>query len=149
MSWLIFLLICLTIMTHNSCHESNININNNDKQESCSKNVDGDSLCEDQVCLQKKNYYCHLLLKYLMEENGRFYLTSTVFVVHVTTRVCYTQLASRQQLSGFFFLSRFISNILAISFSFFKGDGLYIFLLLVFLFRYFHFASISKTSQYR
>jgi len=51
---LIFLLICLTNITHHSCHESNININNNDKQESCSKNVDDDSLCEDQVCRKKK-----------------------------------------------------------------------------------------------
>jgi hypothetical protein len=47
MSWLILLLITLTIITRNSCDQSNINLK--DKQESCSTKGDGDSLCENEV----------------------------------------------------------------------------------------------------
>lgn len=47
MSWWIFLLITsAAIITSNSCDKLNVNT----KEDTCSKNLDDDSLCENQVC---------------------------------------------------------------------------------------------------
>ncbi|CAF0879579.1 unnamed protein product [Adineta steineri] len=49
MSWLIFVFINFTIITHNYGDILNADININDKQEQCSKNDAGDSLCKDKI----------------------------------------------------------------------------------------------------
>ncbi len=129
---LIFLLISSTTIIHIFCDESNVNINNNDKQEHYSRKVDDDSLCENQVCRRIIiAIYCQNIK--WRKTVDLFNFQSVLHVINTCILQGVSQLTAAEQDVFFFFL---VSSITLQSFFFFlRGDGLY-FYCLFFFFRY-------------
>lgn len=102
---LILLLITSTTIIRSSCDQSNVNINKNDKQEHCSRQVVGedDSLCEDQVCIVEvlpsivRNISWRKMVDLCLT-----CLTSSI-VLYTSPRVCYKQSPAAEQIFYFFF----------------------------------------------